>query len=727
MRIIMAKYLLIVPFVLLSWIPAKTQEIITELGVNPSLKEVALQQGSQLVEKRGVVSAESLWLPFKDDFSSQEMFPSDLRWLDNYAYVNSRYPVFPPTRGVATLDAINEFGEIYPHATPGPQRFEADFLTSRPIRLDSVIDPVQRPLLVSDSVYFSFFYQPQGYGNAPDKGDSLVLEFGTLTGDTVFAYVDSIDVIVDKDYFPGDTILLPCQLPNDSVWVSVDPYLTLHNGQMMLLEGEETTLPCDSIYEPESDWHWVWSTIGTDLDTTFYNPELPYSYFKQVLIPITDSVRYYKSDFQFRFRNYASLANNTLPSWQSNMDHWHIDYVYLNYDRSVKDTVYKELTFVNEPGSMIESYYSMPYQQYVNDPTSAMKDSVDILISNLDTISHNSTYTYYLKQSNNQIIDSCPRGNWDIPPVYTDGFLDYIDYARPPVCFGFYPIDFTKDSAEFIIDHVLTSAPGSSENLGDTVSFNQVFHNYFAYDDGSPEAGYGLTPEGSQLACKFTLNKADSLRALQIYFNETLNGANQNYFYIAVWNNNAGIPGTLIYSQSGETPLYTKELNKFHTYHLDSAIAVSGTFFVGVIQTTNDNLNIGFDRNNPSPTKIYYNTSGEWLQSIQEGSVMLRPVVGKPLIEEPEDPPLKVLTTIKVYPNPTSNGDVEIQLPSDINDPDDIKELSMKVFSMMGQLVYAGEYRAKLNISDLSDGLYVIRLKSISKNRYYTGKLIITR
>jgi len=40
---------------------------------------------------------------------------------------------------------------------------------------------------------------------------------------------------------------------------------------------------------------------------------------------------------------------------------------------------------------------------------------------------------------------------------------------------------------------------------------------------------------------------------------------------------------------------YSDSLNKFTEYRLNWPVRLSGTFYVGTIQTTDDNLNIGFD------------------------------------------------------------------------------------------------------------------------------------
>ena len=61
---------------------------------------------------------------------------------------------------------MDEYGHPYDFSMPQTYGI-ADYLTSKPIDLD--------PLL--DSVYLSFFYQPEGIGNDPQPEDSLVLEF----------------------------------------------------------------------------------------------------------------------------------------------------------------------------------------------------------------------------------------------------------------------------------------------------------------------------------------------------------------------------------------------------------------------------------------------------------------------------------------------------------------------------------------------------------------------
>jgi hypothetical protein len=94
--------------------------------------------------------------------------PAYVKWLDNFAFYNTTYPYLPPSIGVATLDGLNDQGQPYTPGNINAQGY-ADTLTSKPLDLSPYSD--------GDSVYLSFFYQARGYGDWPNTGDSLFLEF----------------------------------------------------------------------------------------------------------------------------------------------------------------------------------------------------------------------------------------------------------------------------------------------------------------------------------------------------------------------------------------------------------------------------------------------------------------------------------------------------------------------------------------------------------------------
>ena len=108
---------------------------------------------------------------FKQDsariFIAQLNDPTKL-WLNEKAYHNYRFAKEPWTLGVVTFDGLDEFGQPYIFG-PTNITMTCDTLLSKPIDLSS-----NNP---SDSIYFSFLYQTEGYGDPTEETDSLFLDF----------------------------------------------------------------------------------------------------------------------------------------------------------------------------------------------------------------------------------------------------------------------------------------------------------------------------------------------------------------------------------------------------------------------------------------------------------------------------------------------------------------------------------------------------------------------
>jgi hypothetical protein len=140
----------------------------------------------------------SLTLPFFDDFSRYSLPTNDpaisntwQRWSDTCAFINSGFPIAPPSIGVATLDGLRADGYPYNFADEFSYG-SADTLTSLPIDLST--------LTAGDQVFLSFFYQGGGMGNNPDLGDSLIVEFYSPFGAGQWA-----QVWTSPEVFPTDT------------------------------------------------------------------------------------------------------------------------------------------------------------------------------------------------------------------------------------------------------------------------------------------------------------------------------------------------------------------------------------------------------------------------------------------------------------------------------------------------------------------------------------------
>jgi len=136
---------------------AAGQEYVAPLTYNPVLAAPS---------KTPLLKTTALALPFFEDFTGYSALPDASKWTDRSVYINNTMAVSPVSRGVATFDALNAQGAPYDSVNPFTYRY-ADSLTSQTIDL-SMHTP-------ADSIYLSFFYQPQGRGFAPETQDSLIL------------------------------------------------------------------------------------------------------------------------------------------------------------------------------------------------------------------------------------------------------------------------------------------------------------------------------------------------------------------------------------------------------------------------------------------------------------------------------------------------------------------------------------------------------------------------
>ncbi len=274
---------------------------------------------------------------------------------------------------------------------------------------------------------------------------------------------------------------------------------------------------------------------------------------------------------------------------------------------------------------------------------------------------------------------------------------------------------------------VYTNTPPPDINTkNDTLSFYQNFYNYYAYDDGIPESGYGLSTTGGKLAYQFNLDVADSLQSIQMYFNQAIGNANQQYFYLTVWDDNNGVPGNIIYEKSGYRPQFEGDLFKFYTYELENPIFITGTFYIGWRQTTKDNLNIGFDLTNNNYDKIFYNVSGSWYNSSYNGSIMMRPILGNDSyahvsineFQEKEE----AIVSLKIYPNPNNGNNINFELSG----IDNTNGLNIRIYNMQGQEVYNGRYKSKIQLENINTGIYLVRIADINGTISINKKLIIS-
>jgi hypothetical protein len=658
-------------------------------------------------QQKDAVRATSLLLPFIDDFSDYTGYPNPALWEDRLGFVNRDFPINPPTLGVVTLDALDAKGQIYAHASSST--FDADTLTSHPIRTDSIFSPT-RALSPADSLYFSFYYQPGGgcsedpcvawarRGNRPETGDKLMLDFGYATGKVIFSGYLYSPYTVDTMYQEGDSI------PN--------PYLpgTFYFFENIAYAGDVINLPSDSVFSDEVIWNEVWSTQGENLDLWLAENSL--TYFKQVLIPITQP-EYFRDNFQFRFRNKASLENDdNIAGWSSNVDQWHIDYVRLDINRNAQDLYPNDVAFVMPTSSLLKNYRAMPWNQYTE---KELSDVMHNTLSNLSAEEHLVFYNYTVTKNGQPVTTDVQGNNYNVPPYFSNGLYQNEFPANPTVRFTLDPDN--RDSALVVVTHLFQMVGGSGDmrHENDTFKLELPFYNYYAYDDGTAEAGYTLVSESSKpdisLAMRFTLYRPDTLRGVRFWFNHTLDDENIAPFSLKVWaDNGQGMPGAELYIKEEQLPQHASEFLDFVEYTLEPPLLVSGTFYVGFSQNHGTQLNIGFDQNSDARAHFMYNVSNEWREPYLKGAPMIRPVLGKyyePIVGI-RTPHVQPAITVALYPNPTADL---LYLQSSTY-PWQVRLLDMSGNLLKTCIVNTPEQ--SLSLAHLPAGMYLLHLKNKS-------------
>ena len=182
---------------------------LVDYGVMAQLKKVPIRKTTgnysyQSKKQARTADVEPLTLPFWDDFSTSGGVPDTALWLGSQNVSISRGAgILPPTFNVATFDGVDVNGNVY--STVETAVGLADSLLSKPIDLSGINVNLQ------NTVYLSFFWQLEGFGEIPDPEDSLRLQFKdagnnwitvwSLTGGSINSFEDFTQEFIQVDPF----------------------------------------------------------------------------------------------------------------------------------------------------------------------------------------------------------------------------------------------------------------------------------------------------------------------------------------------------------------------------------------------------------------------------------------------------------------------------------------------------------------------------------------------
>ena len=571
--------------------------------------------------------------------------------------------------------------------------------------------------LISDPVELPFFddFSGKSYFPDPEKWlDDYVfinntysdkqISFGIATFDALDnngrLYETASSYLFKSDQLTSQPLNLN-YLPEDNIWLS----FFYQAGGLGDSPELNDSLTLQFLAPEENKWYSVWKAEGTTDQV-----------FKPAIFRINDT-RFLKTGFQFRFTNYASLSpNQNDPSMVGNCDHWNVDYVMIDKNRNAGDTIFPDVAFTLPIRSVLKNHEAIPWKQYREIELQEMGSSVPIHYRNNDTITRNVTRNFEI---------------WD---VYTNS-VSYIFSAGATNINSLTSVDYNadivysfnstnNDSALFRITALLkTDEFDPKEN--DTMVYFQTFKNYFAFDDGTAEAGYGINGLGSRnamFAYRFRSFIEDTLRAINICFNDSYKDANKRAFDLMVWDDNNGIPGNVLYTQEEVMVEQGQNINGFYTYKIPDMVPVNDIFYVGWRQRSESFLNAGLDVNTPNAGKQFYWLNGQWQQSQVAGSVMIHPVVGDALkITSIDDIIYKSKKLTRIWPNPASE-----YITIDAGDLLLSGDAYITIMDLNGRELRKSVLSERINISSLPAGVYII-ITSLNGNPAGYGRLIITR
>lgn len=651
---------IVLAFLLFS-LHSTAQEKVISLEFNPVLKKLSagqyqphfrLMRGSDTPRPFRLDSNE-----FFDDFSKDTFGTNKKFWMDDEVFINNEFPYMPPSIGVATFDGLNQYGNPYDPGNTNSRGKIADRLTSVPVDLSI--------FKFKDSLYLSFFYQPQGLGDNPEVWDSFALEFK------------------------------PDRLLVGTSWDS-------------------------------SAWVRIWSIEGTTLQP-----------FKQVLIPIKpylidtsqiiDTIaRFYHKNFQFRFLNYANLSGN--------LDHWNLDYVYFAKGRKSTDTAYHDIAVMNPPAGLLKTYMSMPWLHLKSD-TSYFTDSLRISGRYLGKNFLNFKMGYLVQDelTGDTLHFDCNTDSKDLFPkdiLTRNVFSNFKLKDKFP--YGRYNSLGYGDTLR--LKTTLISCNADIHMSNNYSVRHQELANYYAYDDGTAEAGYGIDLAGynkARVAYKFKIAERDTLRGVAIYFNQSKWDVTSKPFDLLVWKDDYTKDPD--YRVETFVPEFTDTLvNDFFIYEFDTAgFAVDNIIYIGWEQRDEYIMNVGLDKNyyllqgdtfpnSPNPNIFYY-FQNKWRSSDISGALMMRPIIGKKLPVSVEPGKIPVDKKISVYPNPVSNL-VNIKNLKGINN-------SFNLIDLHGKICLQGiaDSENGIDVHDLTPGIYFLRIFDNDGKNTFNTKIIVNR
>lgn len=430
------------------------------------------------------------------------------------------------------------------------------------------------------------------------------------------------------------------------------------------------------------NWITVWQQFGgASLDREKFSQEI-------VKVPAIYGI----ANFQFRF---LSEGRSSGP-----FDSWLIDYVFFNANRTASDLTYKDRSLTQPNHLRIGDYGAYPFELFQKNQ-SVIWSTVENEFNNLEDRFRAMEYSISIKDSSNNTITPI-NANTPFNPVPNS--LERRQFESR----SFEEIPAPSQETILEIKTSLTTGDGFLFKLNgsDTTKYAAVdFRNndtvrtafpildYFAYDNGSADYSAGINQKSGELAVKYSTPEEVYLKGISINFTNPKQ-ANQA-IDLVIWKELDQEP---IFRREDLIPI--KEAGQELIYFsLDTNIKVSGDFYIGFAQFTNDFIYVGLDKVNDHGDQIFYNVVGAWVQNKEvKGSLMIRPHISlnAPFEEVAIEP-----EAMSIYPNPVQTL---LNVEGDFS--------NIRIFDTFGREIFLEREQSKkgeiINFNGQRSGIYVI-------------------
>ncbi len=604
------------------------------------------------------IRQDTLQLPFMDDFSYFGPYAAASHWLDLDAFVNNDMADSPPSWGVITFDGLNSGGNAY-----GGGYGPADKLTSAYIDLRN-----------TGEVQLTYWVQRRGFGDRPEKQDSLVLEFKDKTGKWNFirsfegAGIDQPNTAKEPFLFYTDPI----------------PAAYKYKGfQFRFRNYSDRTGILDV-------WHLDYVRMDENVQDSIFD-DLAFTRLPNFILKNYTSMPWwhFKGNEQAELRDSLFVGvwnhfNETQPAIGSTARLFEI-----NSDEDLFSPAFPTL-FNGLESNILNGAPLLRRYSLVNDPSGFPQ-----------------VWNAYLNKMQSPIFD---------------------DYDRLEFRLEFTLKNTSQNNAKGY----------EAVGRNDGVRRYTIFDNYFSYDDGTAEAGLvaQLGIQVAAQYRSYVADSLRAVQFF--FPHTTTNISAQRFSIKVWVGNLDDSPEYEAFAQIPYyADVFFDTLQGFTTYPLVDELGNPkplalpvGNFYIGWQQETPCEgtrcVPVGYDRNTPQGRQyLWRNLGSSWSafpNTFLPGALMIRPVVGA--ITPPAtatNEPQAAADFFRIYPNPTSDR-LYIQPATGLLD-----SYQCLIFNSLGQQVLNEQLQSSIWVDYLSPGIYFMKIVERQSNQIWHHKFIVKR